>query len=140
MEAAVKEANNPPDFYIPEHKWVEEVKQLAHKSAAKSLFARVQWSLGDLSASGFQPQVNERTLHIPLQRQSLSGLANAYIRISLPRPEQGHYEKQQSETGEVLLTMSYPIGRPPDVFDWTTVQIATNLDFLYLAGSEARLQ
>ncbi len=130
-----------PNLELSEDEWVLEVTKLATKSPDKPVFVRVQWSFGDLYATGFQPQVNGRMLLIPLQRQSPSGLADALITVCLPiQRERGEYRRYQSDSGDIVLTMRYGIGPPDAIFEFSEVHLATNPDFLNLVDSAAQQQ
>jgi hypothetical protein len=129
---------------LSEEEWAEEVARLDSRSAGKQIYVEIQWLFGSLSAIAFRFQVYERMIHILLQPQSPEGPADGHIGISLPKPYQGHYQKHASETGDIVLTMHYPIGKPPDVLDYSTVRLTTSLDFLQLVTTaeqkEDRLQ
>ncbi len=135
-------ANTEQDWVdLSESDWVGEVWKLGQWLGEKSLVVRVRWSFGCLIASGSRPEVSGRTLHILLQQQLQGDLHDGVLQISLPEREQGHYRKHESGSGEIVLTMFYPLGTPPDfVVDWTEVQLATNADFLFLVSSEVRVQ
>ena len=130
------EENNLADFEISQEEWEKEIVELAAKSNEIDIHVRVWWLFGQLDAIAFQPLVSDKTLHIYLQRQPASDLCNGHIQISLPKPYQGQFLKHTSESGDVLLTMRYPIGKPPRVLDYVDVQLATNPDMLQLVTDE----
>ncbi len=131
------EAEKDATFDGSEHAWVEEFHELSTKAGEQEIYVRVWWPGADLNAIGFQPQVHERAIHVLLQRQAPSGLANGVLSLSLPSEELVVYERYVSETGEICLALHWLIcgvGRGEEMNFW----ISTNLDFLILVIGEAR--
>src|SRR5208337_2642968 len=78
------------DEILYEHEWVAELHKLRAKAGDNDIYAEYLFPAGYLLATGFQLQVNERMIEIPLQRQSPSGLASAVLRLSLPAEATAH--------------------------------------------------
>jgi hypothetical protein len=127
--------DNRDTFEISEEQWAAAVAELDKQSAAKQIYVGIWWLFGFLRANAFRFQVYERTLQILLQPQSPRGPADGRIEIFLPKPFEGEYERHTSESGDIVLTMKYPVGKPPNVLDWSVVQLATNWEFLELVNS-----
>lgn len=133
-------ANDKPILY--EHEWVEELRKLATKAGDKDIYVEYSFPAGSLFATGFQLQVDGRTIQIPLQRESPSGLANAYLQLFLPEEESAHYKKQVSTEGEIFLSVKYPYcdhNFRPDVA-LAEIRISTSAELLNLVTSEAQRQ
>jgi len=123
--------------YVLETQWVEEVIALSKGSDDKSLFVQIRWPFGHLRAIALPPQVHARVIQVPLQPQSLSGSCDAALELFLPEDHDLiEYQKQVSESGEILLTAMWCI--PP--FGGINLYVSTNLEFLILANSEAPMQ
>lgn len=125
-----------------EHEWVEEFHKLATKAGEKDIYIRLLWPFGRLDASGFQPQVRDRTIEILLQRQSPSGSASALLQLSLPEEDSTCYRKKVSGEGEIFLSMTYPhcrAGHHGSV-ELAAFEIATSVEFLALVTSDAQKQ
>ena len=130
------EAGEDANFDGSERAWVEEFDKLTARAGEEETYVRVWWPGADLNAIGFQPQVHEREIHVLLQRQAPSGLANCVLRICLPGEELAVYEKHVSETGEICLVAHFLLcGMGTEQADFW---ISTNLDFLILVIGEAR--
>lgn len=133
-------ANEEPIDY--EHEWVEELKGLATKAGDKDIYVQYSFPAGYLAATGFRLQVNERTIQILLQRQSPSGLANAYLELSLPEEETAHYRKAVGDDGNVFLSVTYPYcthhWRPG--VELAEIRLSTDPGFLGLVVSAVQKQ
>jgi hypothetical protein len=130
-----------PDYDdLPLWEWEKEVSALAQKPAGADIYVLVLWPLGRLYATGFQPLVEQQMPQIPLQRQSSSGLADACISVSLPKPEQAQCEKYTSDTGDVLLTIRHHVVTVQvHTGIWTDVHLSTSRELLRLVDEEAPL-
>jgi len=118
--------------------WETEIAELNQRSASTDIHVLVLWPLGRLYATGFQPLIDKKTIQIPLQRQAGSGLADAYISLSLPTPAQEEaYEKYTTATGDVLLTMQNELrGASGFAHTWTHLFLSTSPELLRLVDEE----
>jgi hypothetical protein len=137
---AVEKQNTSSPNQISQDDWVLAVNELGKEEPLIPVFVQVSWSFGYLLATGFQPQVNARTIEIPLSRKSLADSIDGAVKVSLPRPGQGHYLQETSASGDRVLTMSFRIEDQYEAFYWVEIQIATNADLLDLVNSESRVQ
>ena len=96
------------DEILFEHEWVEALHRLIAKAGEKEVYVQYEFPGGRLVAIGFQPEVNERTIHVPLQRQSASGLANGVLSLLFPEEETAHYRCYQDENGALAVWVDYP--------------------------------
>jgi hypothetical protein len=96
------------DEILFEHEWVEEFHKLCDKAGNKEIYVEYLFPSGYLLATGFQPQVNERTIEILLQPQAPSDSASAYLSLTLPDEQTAHYRRIVDDDGERFLSMIYP--------------------------------
>lgn len=121
-------------FEISEAEWVEEVAEL---SKAKDVFVRIQWPFGHVIATVYRPKVNERMLHLLQQQELPLGLHTTFLRVYLPEPEFGFYEKRMNEQSKAVLSM-YHLSERDEIV--TQTHLTTSLDFLIGEGFDIRLQ
>jgi hypothetical protein len=95
------------DKTLDELQWVAELKKLHTKAGGKPIYVGYQFPAGCLSATVFQLEVRERTIHAHLQPQSPSDSASLYLELYLPEEETAHY-RIQSKNGEICLSVAYP--------------------------------
>ena len=72
-------------FPLSEDEWTQELQAMSTTVGEGDIFVSLNFLDGKFRGTGFLPQVDGRTIVIPLQRQSPSGLGNACIQFSLPR-------------------------------------------------------
>ena len=136
----MEKQNLPSPHLISEAEWVLAVNELGKREPLIPVFVQVSWSFGYVLATGFQPQVNARMIQIPLSRKSLADSIDGGIKVSLPRPGQGHYRQETNESGDTVLTMSFQIEDQYESFYWVEARIATNAELLDLVNSASRVQ
>jgi hypothetical protein len=139
MEVVEMESHPDANFEGSEDAWVEELNKLSTRVGAKEIYVRVSWPGGELNATGFQPQVNERQIQILLQPREPSGNAGAFLQISLPDEDAGggFYERFLGDSGEVCISMTYLVCGMSHSQE-STLWLASNPELLNLASGELR--